>query len=146
MKIEYRGKDKETGEWRYGCGVVKGNNETFWMIAPHLLDGDLDVVEIIPETVGQWVGLKDGTTWKDLTEEERTQWTLDGNMPSEWEGKKIFEGDKLKYEGTGLAWELYWDKTHCCYMVLSSAGGRGEFVLPGNVPVVIGTIHDKEAE
>ena len=41
----------------------------------------------------QFTGLHDSTTWKELTEQERKDWTMKGHMPSEWRGKKIFEGD-----------------------------------------------------
>ena len=45
----------------------------------------------------QYTGLKDSTKWKDLTEEERTQWIKGGNRPSEWKGKKVYEGDIVDY-------------------------------------------------
>ena len=38
-------------------------------------------------------GLYDATVWEDLAEEERAEWTRRGNMPSEWKGKEIYEGD-----------------------------------------------------
>ena len=41
----------------------------------------------------QPTGLHDSTTWQALTEEERAKWTRDGNMPIEWKGKMVFEGD-----------------------------------------------------
>lgn len=41
----------------------------------------------------QFTGLHDITKWEDLTEDERTKWTLSGSMPSEWKGKEIYEGD-----------------------------------------------------
>lgn len=41
----------------------------------------------------QFTGLHDSTKWEELTEDERTKWTLAGNMPSEWKGKPIYEGD-----------------------------------------------------
>ena len=41
----------------------------------------------------QYTGLKDNTQWKDLTEKEREEWTRNDNMPSEWKGKEIYEGD-----------------------------------------------------
>ena len=43
----------------------------------------------------QYIGIKDGTEWYELTEKEREQWMVDGNMPSEWDGKEIYEGDIL---------------------------------------------------
>jgi len=41
----------------------------------------------------QFTGLHDSTKWEDLTEHEREQWTRQGNMPSRWKGKEIYEGD-----------------------------------------------------
>lgn len=41
----------------------------------------------------QFTGLHDATTWEELTEDERAAWTRAGNMPSEWKGKEIYEGD-----------------------------------------------------
>jgi hypothetical protein len=47
-------------------------------------------------TLTQFTGLYDSTTWEELTEEERREWTIRHNLPSEWKGKKIFEGDIVK--------------------------------------------------
>lgn len=44
----------------------------------------------------QFTGLYDSTKWEELTEEERTQWTRNSNMPSEWKGKEIYESDLLE--------------------------------------------------
>lgn len=48
-------------------------------------------------TVEQFTGIYDSTTWKELTEQEREEWVQWGNMPSEWKGKMIFEGDIVSY-------------------------------------------------
>ncbi len=45
--------------------------------------------------IEQYTGLYDNTLWQELTEKEREKWTLYGNLPSEWEGKEICEGDKV---------------------------------------------------
>ena len=47
----------------------------------------------------QFTGLHDATTWDELTEDERASWTRSGKMPSEWQGKEIYEGDCLYYNG-----------------------------------------------
>lgn len=41
----------------------------------------------------QFTGLYDSTKWEELTEYERKKWVLAGNMPSEWNGKPIYEHD-----------------------------------------------------
>ena len=41
----------------------------------------------------QFTGLHDSTTWKELTEQERKDWTMKGHMPSEWRGREVYEGD-----------------------------------------------------
>lgn len=48
-------------------------------------------------TVEQFTGIYDSTTWEELTEQEREEWVYWGNMPSEWKGKMIFEGDIVKF-------------------------------------------------
>lgn len=44
-------------------------------------------------SIMRFTGLYDATTWEELTENERSQWTRGGNMSSEWKGKEIYEGD-----------------------------------------------------
>ena len=47
----------------------------------------------------QYIGIKDGTKWEQLPEKEREQWTLDGNLPSEWEGRKIYKDEIVRIRG-----------------------------------------------
>lgn len=54
-----------------------------------------DIVPIYPETICQFTGIYDATKWQELTEEQRDKWTLDGNMPSEWKGWKLFSDDLI---------------------------------------------------
>jgi len=100
------------------------------------------VVEVIQETVGQSTGLKDATKWEDLTEEERVAWTRNGNLPSEWNGKEIYEGD-IAQSGTE---EIYrdvceWNEGGRFMWVNLSDRDIVEYIDEYEV-TVIGTIHD----
>jgi len=48
--------------------------------------------------VEQFTGLYDCTTWAELTEPEREEWTSAGNMPREWKGREIYEGDRVELQ------------------------------------------------
>ena len=48
--------------------------------------------------VEQFTGIHDSTTWEELTEQERKDWTGKGNFPSEWKGREIYEGDIVNHD------------------------------------------------
>lgn len=98
-EILFHGKRIDNGEWVEGFYVCIGKKYHF------IFTGMLDITkgypefvhnEVDPETVGQWTGLYDNTEWEYLTEKEREDFTIAGNFPSEWKGKKIFAGDIIK--------------------------------------------------
>jgi hypothetical protein len=66
-------------------------------------EGFLEWHEVIPESVGQYTGLKDSTKWEQLTEQEQQKWINEkkGNSEKNWKGKKIFEGDIVEFEDAG---------------------------------------------
>ena len=110
--IEFRAKDKNTGDWVYG----------FYRLGSFLKDAHIDSAHsvnswhVIPETVGQYTGLKDKN------------------------GVKIFEGDILqlgRHQTTGL---VKWDKGS--FLVDDEYLGwmADEFRMHGIT--VIGNIHD----
>lgn len=69
IKDLFRGKCKETGEWQYGDKVTEINGSTIKTfihnrISPIKFNGDsltsgLVLYDVVPETVGQYTGLKD---------------------------------------------------------------------------------------
>ena len=97
-EIKFRGKTAN-GEWVYGSLVHSKNIQPaiYFEVGKGSIK-TFDFVYVKPETVGQFTGLYDGTTWEELDEQERKDWVIAGNMPSEWKGKKIYEGDVVKWE------------------------------------------------
>jgi len=47
----------------------------------------------------QFTGLHDNTKWDELSEEEKDAWVVSsGNLPNEWKGREIFEGDVAEFQ------------------------------------------------
>lgn len=84
-EIKYRARDKNINKMVY---IGDHWAETLGIMFQNFEDADLM----------QYTGLKDSTKWEDLTEDERSHWTLDGNLPSEWNGKKNYEKDIVRYK------------------------------------------------
>jgi hypothetical protein len=100
-QIIFRGKRIDNGEWVYGYllhgDVIRGKGIAIYKGNTSWCEVSCHAYVVIPETVGQFTGLCDTTPWEDLTELERERWTLDGNFPSQWKGRKIYEGDILGF-------------------------------------------------
>ena len=105
-EIKFRGKTAN-GEWVYGSLVHSENIQPaiYFEVGKGSIK-TFDFVYVKPETVGQFTGLHDGTTWEELDEQERKHWVMEGNMPSEWKGKKIYEGDIIKHNNTHFVVEF----------------------------------------
>ena len=99
-EILFRGKRVDNGEWIEGfyCPCCFGWFPCRPAIVPKedMDNGHWHAEKVDPETVGQFTGLYDSTKWEQLTEYERDEFVRKGGMPSEWKGKKIFEGDIVR--------------------------------------------------
>lgn len=105
-EILFRGVSEVTDEWVYGYLVItriKGNE--YFSIVPY---DDLAKTltekrwfQVIPETVGQFTGMFDGTKWEQLTKEEQSEW-LKKHTIDEWNGRMIFEGDIVDCWSEGI--------------------------------------------
>lgn len=104
-------------------------------------------VQIIPETVCQFTGLFDSTKFEELTDSEQKAWMLH-NKPSEWKGKRIFEGDVIcEGDNEGIEYVCKWNDLRCEYAWYTSNG----YIYPiGDMRTFLTltgkNIHDKKKE
>jgi len=103
--IKWRDREMDNSRYKYRAWDIENKEMVPVDEIAFSLDGEIKgikwvVSEIEKRTIlkenlilMQFTGLQDSTTWEELTEDEKSKWTRKGNMPSEWKGKPIYEGD-----------------------------------------------------
>lgn len=167
-EILFRGKPKDkehfyffSGIWHKFCndGFVYGslivNNDRYFISTSAqcstnycVNNGRVSMIEVIPETVGQFTGLYDSTLWEELTEEKQICFLYPENgekhSKEEWKGKPIFEGDILNFKTTAYYFKNCKIEYQVCYARYCAIDNNG-CVWPMDKTFeykVIGNIHD----
>lgn len=132
-EILFRGKRKDNEEWAEGC-LLNDSEQDESYIAECFEDRAAYIREVIPETVGQYTGLRDCKRTKEYPE-----------------GQPIFEGDIVKREYTLWHGEkkktretqigvVFYSDTDCGFNLKNACNLRKPW--DSDTLEVIGNVHD----
>lgn len=126
-EILFKGKTIDTGEWVVGrClsdDVIVPINQEFTIDGNTIYD-NLRAFCVDPDTIKQFTGLYDCTKFNDLAEEEKQEW-LKFHKPTEWKGRRIFEGDTVNIFNDGIPGGFWKIDTFRSYEELKSTLRQG---------------------
>lgn len=113
-EILFRGKRKDNGEWITDSETYIRDGDGIW-----LSDENLNVVQVIPETVGQFTGMTDKN------------------------GVKIFEGDIVRFVSGGYSnFVILWDNKDALWFLRAKNYTTDFYHHFSNEFEVIGNIYD----
>ena len=87
----HRGISVKDGFWVYGAYCPHGDRGFIVNVGIDRVGPIAHLIEVHPETVGQFTGLYDATKWEELSPLEQEIFFKD-----QWCGRQIFEGDILE--------------------------------------------------
>ena len=148
-KILFKAKAKSDEQWTQGDVI----HEPIGMTIHREKYGMPVRIPVHPDTLCQYTGFTDTTTWEELSLMEQqvflSEWNPTEhrkNTPQDWHGWNIWENDILEETRKGLQTRRYrvlWDDEEGSWMMETTSGARfGLSILNQNNLNVIGNIFD----